>query len=269
MPKLTRGDGAQIAWRARGEGPKVVLAAHWYAHPAVLEVLATELARDHRMITYDRRGTGESSRQEPYDLHADVGDLTGLLESLGGAAVVIGWGDGALPAVHVAVVRPELAPAVVAVGGNPLGLSMLSGTDAPAASAQVREAMARALRTDYRSAIRGLIRHSNLEMDEEQMRRRVEEQVSYCPQEAALARFEAWAQTDITQQAEQLGDRLAALFFPTEMGAPEEFVRATSKALPQARVQLLEDGPISRPDLTAAAVRRVTAPLRAGAGASG
>jgi pimeloyl-ACP methyl ester carboxylesterase len=266
MPTVTRDDGARISWSERGEGPPVILIAHWWAHPAVLENLAGELARDHRMVTYDRRGTGDSSSDGPFDGDTDVADLIALLEAIGDASVLVGWGDGAMLAVPAAVQRPELARAVIAVGGNPLGPSMAAGTDSPAASTQVREALRQTLRTDYRSAIRNLVRHSNLEMNEEQMRRRVEEQVRYCPQEVAVARFESWAQTDITERAAELGDRLAALFFPTDLGTPEEFVRATSAALPKARTQILEDGPISRPDLTADAVRRVTAPLRSGSG---
>ena len=45
--------------------------------------------------------------------------------------------------------------------------------------------------------------------------------------------------------------------------AGREAVKLSRQLFPDAHVEEIEDGIISRPDLTAAVVRRVTAPLRA------
>ena len=63
MSKLARDDGVEIAWYEAGEGPPVAIANLGYAHAAVLSDLIEDLATDHRVISYDPRGTGESSRR--------------------------------------------------------------------------------------------------------------------------------------------------------------------------------------------------------------
>ena len=268
MPKLTRPDGAELDWTASGEGPLVVLAAHWNGHPDVLAGLVEELAHDHRVITYDLRGTGKSTREGPFDLESDSGDLAALVEEAGEPAALIGWGDGALRTIRVARERPELVAGIVAVGANPLGQRAFRGTDSPAGSDAVQEAFARALRTDFRSTLRGLVRTSNPQMREDDVRARVEKQIDYCPEEVALARYEVWLGSDGIAEAAALDNRtgLTVLLFESGMGPHEEIARRISELVPNARVETLEDGPISRPDLTAEAVRRVTAPLRATAG---
>jgi pimeloyl-ACP methyl ester carboxylesterase len=261
VPIAAREDGVEIHYEPHGKGPLVVLAAHWYAHPAVLEGLVSELARDHSMVTYDARGVGASTRTGPCDLATDTADLAAVVDAAGGPGVLLGWGDGAFRSIRLAVERPDLVPAVVAVGANPLGLAMLAGLDSPAGSSGVQDAFERGLRTDYRSTIRGLLRASSIQMSEEEMRERVNEQLAYCPQETALARSELWRQVDPTPDAACLGNRLTVLLFETEMAPPEDVAKRTRERLPGARVEILENGPVSRPDLTAEATRRVMAAL--------
>jgi pimeloyl-ACP methyl ester carboxylesterase len=270
MPTVTRADGVQISWEARGEGPPVLLVAHWYAHPGVLAGMVDELARDHRMVTYDARGTGSSTRRGPYDLETDAEDLAAVVEAAGAPAVVLGWGEGAMRAARAANRHEGLIAGIVAVGGNPYP-EATRGTDSPMGSEAALEGFELALRTNYRSTVRGLLRHSSLQMSEEEMRERVEEQLAYCPQEAAIARFESWQKTDALADTVALGDRIpiSVLLFETDFGPPQEFANRLEQRLPHADVRVIEDGPVSRPDLTAEAVRRMTAPLRAGAAARG
>ncbi|MEK6277112.1 MAG: alpha/beta hydrolase [Actinomycetota bacterium] len=266
MPELDRPDGARIHWQARGEGPTVVLAVHVAAHPAVFGDLVDELAGDHRVVAYDRRGTGRSSHDGPYDLETDSADLAAVIAAAGAPAVVIGWGDGAMTAVRLSAKHADLITALVALGGNPLGLAMASEIDAPAASHAVLEALEQGMRTDYRSTIRGMVRANSLQMSEEEMRRRVEEQVAYCPRDVALARLGIWIKADARPDATRMRDRISVLLFETALGPPPDIARAIRRQLPEAHVEVLDDGPISRPDLTTEAVRRFTAPLRTGTG---
>jgi hypothetical protein len=92
-------------------------------------------------------------------------------------------------------------------------------------------------------------------------------QAEYQPQETAVARLRAWVDDDASEPARACGDRLWMLWsenmgggwFPTG----EEAMRLSRRLFPDAHVEQIEDGIMSRPDATAAVVRRITAPLRA------
>ena len=62
MARLQREQGVEIHWEEHGEGPPVVLAPYAILHPSVFDPIAAELARDHRVIRYDDRGAGQSTR---------------------------------------------------------------------------------------------------------------------------------------------------------------------------------------------------------------
>jgi pimeloyl-ACP methyl ester carboxylesterase len=130
MPFLRRPGEVEIHWEERGEGPPVLLLPHCMAPPQVYRGLCEELARDHRVVTYDARGAGKSSREGPYDLATDVEDLTALLRDLGGDAVAVGLGDGRDRAVRVARSDPSLVCAVVGCDGSPAGAFMRERLDA-------------------------------------------------------------------------------------------------------------------------------------------
>lgn len=93
MPLLSRPDGVDIHWEERGEGPLVVLATQFFGSPDVFGGLIDDLSQDHRVVTYDLRGCGQSTREGPYDVATDAADLAALIENIGGPAVVIGWGE--------------------------------------------------------------------------------------------------------------------------------------------------------------------------------
>src|SRR5436190_16067003 len=75
VPFTERDDGVSIFWQEWGEGPGVLVVHSYIQHPKVLEGLLDELREGHRTIRYDPRGAGESSRQGPYGMEEDIGDL--------------------------------------------------------------------------------------------------------------------------------------------------------------------------------------------------
>jgi pimeloyl-ACP methyl ester carboxylesterase len=107
VPLLEREDGVGIHWEERGEGPLVVLAPYAIFHPSVYDPVATDLATDHRVVRYDDRGTGESSRQGPYDMHTGAADLMEVIEAAGSPAVIVGLGDSCHRAVRACAERPD------------------------------------------------------------------------------------------------------------------------------------------------------------------
>ena len=266
MAWLEREEGVRIHWDERGEGPLVVLAPYSIFHPSVYDPIAAELARDHRVVRYDDRGAGESSREGPYDMNTGSGDLAAVIEASGGAAVIVGLGDATNRAVRVCAERPELVEAIVTPGGMPAGRERLEGFEAMAASDTVVNAFLSMCETDYRSALRSLVTAGNPQMSEEEIRERVRQQAEYQPQETAVARLRAWVEDDALQAARACSDRLWLLcaeatgggWFPSGREAAE----LSRELFPDAHVEEIEEGIISRPELTAAVVRRVTAPLR-------
>ena len=261
MPLLSRPDGAKIHWEERGEGPLVVLATQFFGSPDVFEGLIADLASNHRVVTYDLRGTGQSTREGPYDIPTDAADLEALIESFGaGPALVIGWGDGCNRAVKVAAERPEVVGAIVTPGGNPVGREAAQGTDALVDSPSVIEAMLGMIGTDYRGAMRTIIGGANPNLTEEEARLRVDSIVDYCPQEVGAARLRAWIDDDAGESARVVGSRLWILSNALEDNpwfTPAGLDR-TRELLPDVHIEDIEGGAISRPDLTAAIVRKVT-----------
>ena len=67
MPFVTLPGGAKLHWEQRGEGPSVVVAQQFFAPTSVFAGLLDLLARNHRVVTYDPRGIGQSTRQGPRD----------------------------------------------------------------------------------------------------------------------------------------------------------------------------------------------------------
>jgi pimeloyl-ACP methyl ester carboxylesterase len=261
MPLLSRPDGAQIHWEERGEGSLVVLATQFFGSPEVFENLVADLAADHRVVTYDLRGTGQSTRQGPYDVVTDAADMVALIESFGvGPALVIGWGDGCNRAVKIAAERPEVVGAIVTPGGNPVGREASQGADALVDSPSVIEALLGMIETDYRAALRTIIGGANPNLTEEEARTRVDSIVEYCPQEVGAARLRAWIDDDAREAAKIVGSRLWILSNAHEDNpwfTPAGLDR-TRELLPEVNIEDVEGGAISRPDLTAAIVRRVT-----------
>ena len=140
MARLERPDGVELHTDERGEGPLVVMAPHCWGHPGVYEGLLSDLARDHRVLTWDARGTGESTRVGPYDMETDCSDFEAILEGAGGEAVIISTADGANRGVRVAARRPDLAAAVVALGTAPFARMHFEGSEGMIASDAVVDA---------------------------------------------------------------------------------------------------------------------------------
>jgi hypothetical protein len=143
--------------------------------------------------------------------------------------------------------------------GNPAGLRASSESSALSGSASVIEVLKEQLAMDYRAALRSVITTGNPQMSEDEIRERVNSQVDYCPQEAAVARLTAWWESDVFEQALSLGSRLTILQHDSNPWFPGDLLEPMRERLPEARIEPVADGHISRPDLTGAEVRRITA----------
>jgi pimeloyl-ACP methyl ester carboxylesterase len=246
----------------------VLLAPYWSGHPGVYEALFSELARDHRVAAFDARGTGGSTRRGPYDMETDGADLEAVLETLGDRAVIVSIADGCNRAVRISALRPDLVASVIAIGAGPFARAQFADGDALLASEAVVNAFQEMLARDYRGALRSLLTATNEQMSEGELRDRVAFQVDYCPQEAASGRVRAWSEDDPTAEAAELGDRLWILTAPGAAGPwlppMDENRKIIERVMPHAQVveRDRDEGPVSRPDLTADLIRQITDPLR-------
>lgn len=100
-------DGTPIAYERRGDGPPLIVVDGAGCHRAFgpARPLASHLASDLTVYTYDRRGRGDSGDTVPYDPVCEVEDLAAVIEAAGGSACVFGISSGALLALHAAACR--------------------------------------------------------------------------------------------------------------------------------------------------------------------
>ena len=70
--------------------------------------------------------------------------------------------------------------------------------------------------------------------------------------------MKAWIADDVTEEARALGDRLWMLEDGSNPWFPIEVARQTRAILPEANILEVSDGAISRPDITAGVIRRLT-----------
>jgi pimeloyl-ACP methyl ester carboxylesterase len=97
-------DGTAIAYERTGTGPALILvdAALGFRGFGPMGELAGLLSGDFTVVTYDRRGRGESADTLPYAVDREVDDLAALIEEAGGSALIYGFSSGAVLALHAA-----------------------------------------------------------------------------------------------------------------------------------------------------------------------
>ena len=97
-------DGTAIAYERTGSGPALILVDGALCCRAFgpSPQLASLLAPHFTVITYDRRGRGQSGDAPPYSPAREVDDLTALIEAAGGSASLLGLSSGAALALEAA-----------------------------------------------------------------------------------------------------------------------------------------------------------------------
>ncbi len=104
MKKVTSKDGTAIAFDQAGQGPALVLvggALSVRSHPRVAELVEL-LAPHFTVLSYDRRGRGDSQDTPPYKVEREIEDIEALINQAGGWALVYGMSSGAVLALEAA-----------------------------------------------------------------------------------------------------------------------------------------------------------------------
>jgi pimeloyl-ACP methyl ester carboxylesterase len=119
MEKVTSADGTTIAYDRLGSGPSVILVGGALCDRNSLRPLADELGSQYDVVTYDRRGRGDSGDTLPYGVQHEVEDIAALLTAVGGTAAIYGHSSGAglaaiasttLPLTKVVLHEPPYGP---------------------------------------------------------------------------------------------------------------------------------------------------------------
>ena len=117
---LAKVNGIAIYWASFGAGDPVILlhggagnADHW-----ALQVPA--LARRHRVIALDSRGHGRSTRDQARpSYHRMAEDVRAVMDALRlDKASIVGWSDGGIIGLDLAIHHPERVEKLVAFGAN-------------------------------------------------------------------------------------------------------------------------------------------------------
>lgn len=127
-------NGIQVYYAVYGEGNPVILLHGGLGHSDVWGNQVPELAKTHQVITMDSRGHGRSTRNdERYTYELMASDVLALMDFLQiNKASLIGWSDGGIIGLVMAINNPERLERVFAFGANsdPSGLTSDIGDDA-------------------------------------------------------------------------------------------------------------------------------------------
>src|ERR671918_362365 len=97
-------DGTTIAFEATGTGQPLIMvdAALGFRGFNPMGELPGLLVGAFTVVSYDRRGRGESTDTPPYAVEREVEDLAALIDEAGSSAFVYGFSSGAVLALHAA-----------------------------------------------------------------------------------------------------------------------------------------------------------------------
>lgn len=113
-------DGARIWYAAYGSGDSVIMLHGGLANSNYWGHQVRELAKSFRVIVMDSRGHGRSTRDNrplTYDLMAS--DVIALMKHLNASkAAIIGWSDGAIIGLKLAISNPDQLSGLFAFGAT-------------------------------------------------------------------------------------------------------------------------------------------------------
>jgi len=102
IPTVTSKDGTKIAYDKVGHGPVVILVLGALNSRKSGAKLAKLLAPRFTVISYDRRGRGDSTDTVPYSSQHEVEDVAALIDEAGGPVYLYGHSSGAAIALGAA-----------------------------------------------------------------------------------------------------------------------------------------------------------------------
>jgi pimeloyl-ACP methyl ester carboxylesterase len=102
MPKTTSADRTTIAYDKKGQGPLLILVLGALNRRSQGRKLTELLSDRFTVVSYDRRGRGDSTSTLPYSVEKEVEDIDALIDELGGNAYLYGHSSGCVLALMAA-----------------------------------------------------------------------------------------------------------------------------------------------------------------------
>lgn len=105
MKTVISKDGTRIAYDTEGAGPVLVYVTGATCHRRYFPIRGDvkEFAKSFTVVSYDRRGRGDSGDTLPYAPLREVEDLEALIDAMGGSAFVYGHSSGAVVGLEAAL----------------------------------------------------------------------------------------------------------------------------------------------------------------------
>jgi pimeloyl-ACP methyl ester carboxylesterase len=108
-------------YTVQGAGVETVLLLHGGLSnsDAMLDSIGGRLAERRRVAAFDRRGHGRTAdTPEAFHYESMVDETVVFIEHIGGPVHIVGWSDGGIVGLLLALRRPELVGRLVAIGTN-------------------------------------------------------------------------------------------------------------------------------------------------------
>jgi pimeloyl-ACP methyl ester carboxylesterase len=122
MPTLVH-NGVKLAYEDHGVGkPAFVFIHGWTCNRSFFAPQAKHFARQHRVVSVDLRGHGESDKpQGPYPISAYADDVAAMIDQLAlGKVVAVGHSMGGITVLQLGAAHPDKVAAIVMVDPAPL-----------------------------------------------------------------------------------------------------------------------------------------------------
>jgi pimeloyl-ACP methyl ester carboxylesterase len=113
-------NGIALYYAIYGAGEPLIMLHGGLGHSDVWGAQIPAFAERYKVITVDSRGHGRSTRDEkPYDYDLMADDVVGLMDTLGiEKASILGWSDGGIIGLDIAIRHPERLDKLFAFGAN-------------------------------------------------------------------------------------------------------------------------------------------------------
>jgi len=112
--------GSRIFYETSGEGEPLLLLHGGFGTVEDFASQTTELAKHFKVVAFERPGHGRTAdRDGPFSYATMAEQAAELIEAMRlGASNVLGWSDGAIISLLLAISRPELVKRLVSVSAN-------------------------------------------------------------------------------------------------------------------------------------------------------
>lgn len=102
MPTIASADGTTIAYQRTGSGPAIIVISNVAEDHSGVADLVKALSRHFTVISFDRRGRGQSGDPQPYDPAHELEDIAALIDIAGGSAALASGSGGCAIALDAA-----------------------------------------------------------------------------------------------------------------------------------------------------------------------